>query len=102
MVDSSEPIDHSTTRLVDSTGEWLELRLTDTGIGIKAEDLSRLFTEFTQLEAAATKRYEGTGLGLALTKRLVEMHGGRIWAESPGEGQGSTFTVILPFVGPGS
>ena len=100
MIDSSEPIDHSTTRLVDSTGEWLELRLTDTGIGIKAEDLSRLFTEFTQLEAAATKRHEGTGLGLALTKRLVEMHGGRVWAESPGEGQGSTFTVILPLAGP--
>lgn len=79
----------------------LEITVTDTGIGIKAEDLTRLFTEFTQLEAAVTKRHEGTGLGLALTKRLVEMHGGRIWAESPGEGRGSTFTVVLPFLGPG-
>jgi signal transduction histidine kinase len=42
---------------------------------------------------------EGTGLGLALTKKLVELHGGRIWAASPGEGQGSTFTVLLPLGG---
>ncbi|MBI4572808.1 MAG: hybrid sensor histidine kinase/response regulator, partial [candidate division NC10 bacterium] len=80
--------------------EWLEIRISDTGIGIRADDLPRLFREFTQLEAAATKRHEGTGLGLALTKRLVELHGGRIWAESAGEGQGSTFTVVLPFAGP--
>jgi signal transduction histidine kinase len=78
----------------------LEVRLTDTGIGIKAEDLPRLFQEFVQLEAAATKRYEGTGLGLALTRRLVELHGGRIRAESEGEGHGSTFTFVLPFGGP--
>ncbi|MBI2115253.1 MAG: hypothetical protein HYT85_09245, partial [candidate division NC10 bacterium] len=50
--------------------------------------------------ASATKHHEGTGLGLALAKRLVELHGGRIWAESAGEGQGSRFTVMLPFAGP--
>jgi len=83
-----------------ATGESLELRVTDTGIGIKAEDVPRLFQEFVQLEAAGTKPQEGTGLGLALTKRLVELHGGRIWAESAGEGQGSAFTVLLPFAGP--
>ena len=82
------------------TAQFLELRVTDTGIGIKTEDLPRLFSDFTQLEAAATKRHEGTGLGLALTKRLVELHGGRICAESEGEGRGSTFTVVLPFAGP--
>jgi signal transduction histidine kinase len=82
-------------------GDWLELRVTDTGIGIKAEDLPRLFQEFVQLEAAATKRHEGTGLGLALTERLVGLHGGQIRAESAGMGQGSTFTVLLPFGGPG-
>jgi signal transduction histidine kinase len=73
----------------------------DTGVGIKAEDMPRLFQEFVQLEATASKRHEGTGLGLALTKRLVELHGGRIWAESEGEGKGSTFTVLLPFGDPG-
>jgi signal transduction histidine kinase len=82
--------------------QWLELRVTDTGIGIKPEDLPRLFQEFVQLESASAARQEGTGLGLALTKRLVELHGGRIWAASPGEGQGSTFTVVLPFTGPGT
>ncbi len=86
-------------RRASAGGELLELRVTDTGIGIKAEDLPRLFQEFVQLEAAATKRYEGTGLGLALTKRLVELHGGRISAASEGEGRGTTFTVVLPFQG---
>jgi PAS domain S-box-containing protein len=80
--------------------DFLEIAVTDTGIGIKAEDLPRLFQQFVQLEAAATKRHEGTGLGLSLTKHLVELHGGRIWAGSAGEGQGSTFTVILPFTQP--
>jgi signal transduction histidine kinase len=78
----------------------LEIRVQDTGIGIKADDLPRLFHEFTQLEQGATRRRKGTGLGLALTKRLVELHGGQIWAESEGEGRGSAFTVLLPFAGP--
>jgi signal transduction histidine kinase/putative methionine-R-sulfoxide reductase with GAF domain len=77
--------------------EMLEIAVTDTGSGINAEDLPRLFQNFVQLKATAIQHHEGTGLGLALTKRLVELHGGRIRAESPGEGQGSTFTVVLPF-----
>jgi len=91
-----EPIARWAARPGDSPVGWLEIRVSDTGIGLKAEDIPRLFRHFTQLEAAATKRYEGTGLGLALTRRLVELHGGRIWAESPGEDRGSTFTLILP------
>jgi signal transduction histidine kinase len=83
-----------------ATGECLELAVADSGMGIRAEDLPRLFHEFVQLDATASKRHEGTGLGLALTRRLVEMHGGRIWAESRGEGRGSTFTVVLPFARP--
>jgi len=83
-----------------SEGPFLELRVRDSGIGIRAEDLPRLFQVFVQLDASATERQEGTGLGLALTKRLVELHGGRVWAASEGEGSGSTFTVLLPLGGP--
>jgi len=74
----------------------VEIGVEDTGLGIKAEDIPKLFSAFTQLDAGVTKNHEGTGLGLALTKKLVEMHGGRIWAESSGEGKGSTFTFTLP------
>ena len=76
--------------------QFLEIAVADTGIGIRAEDLPRLFRMFGQLESPLTKRYEGTGVGLALAKRLVELHGGTITAASDGEGLGSTFTVRLP------
>jgi signal transduction histidine kinase len=85
--------------IVSESPHYLELQVADTGAGIRAEDLPRLFTEFTQLETTKDQRHEGTGLGLALTKRLVELHGGRIWAESDGEEKGSTFTLWLPIVG---
>jgi protein-histidine pros-kinase len=81
---------------------WLEIRVTDTGVGIEAADLPRLFQPFVQLGTAAVGRHEGSGLGLAITKRLVELHGGRIWAQSEGEGCGSTFTIVLPLGGPGA
>jgi signal transduction histidine kinase len=79
-------------------GELVEIAVSDTGIGIKSEDLAKLFQTFTQLEPALTKQFQGTGLGLALTKQLVELHGGSIWAASEGEGRGSTFTVRLPLL----
>ena len=85
-----------TSGLASHTGEFIELAVTDTGIGIKAEDLPKLFQRFTQLEPAIAKAHHGTGLGLALTKQLVELHEGQIVASSPGEGHGSTFTVRLP------
>ena len=75
--------------------ELVEISVQDTGIGIRADDLSRLFQEFEQLEAFPTRRHGGSGLGLALCKRLVELHGGGIWASSAGEGKGSVFTVTL-------
>jgi protein-histidine pros-kinase len=73
----------------------LRLRVRDTGIGIAAADMERLFEAFQQLDAGSARRYEGTGLGLALTRRLVELQGGRIGVESE-PGRGSTFTVTLP------
>lgn len=75
--------------------DFIEISVRDTGIGIKAEDLSRLFQPFQQLEEAATKRYSGTGLGLYLTKKLIELHSGTIRVEST-FGEGSRFTVTLP------
>ncbi len=81
-------------------GEFVEIRVTDTGIGIEPGDMPKLFREFVQLDNASVRKGEGTGLGLALTRKLVELHGGRIWAESAGEGRGSTFTFVLPVAGP--
>jgi len=69
----------------------------DNGIGIAKQDLDRLFVEFQQLDAGSAKRYQGTGLGLALTKRLAEAHGGRVAVRSV-TGQGSVFSAILPRV----
>jgi signal transduction histidine kinase len=81
-------------------GDFVEISVTDTGIGMKAEDLPKLFRPFTQLDASLARKHQGAGLGLALTKKLVELHGGTIQAESSGPDQGSTFTVILPLEGP--
>jgi len=76
------------------------LSVIDSGVGIRREDLPRLFQQFTQLESAYTKRHAGSGIGLALTRQLVELHGGRIWAESDGEGKGSAFRVLFPLGDP--
>ena len=74
----------------------VELAVVDTGIGIKPEDQERVFERFEQVDRSTTRRFQGTGLGLALTKNLVELHGGIIWVESEGEGKGATFCVALP------
>ncbi len=73
----------------------LEFRVSDTGIGIAPQNLGRIFDRFTRGDAGLTQRVGGTGLGLAISKSLVELHGGRISAEST-VGQGSTFRVRLP------
>ncbi|MGH7404720.1 MAG: ATP-binding protein [Candidatus Methylomirabilales bacterium] len=80
----------------------VEIAVTDMGIGIKAEDLPKLFREFSQVGGEHTRGQQGTGLGLALSKKLVELHGGQIWVESKGENKGSTFTFTLPISGPTS
>lgn len=75
--------------------DYIEISVEDTGIGIKSEDLPKLFHEFTQLESAYTKNHDGTGLGLALTKKLVELHAGSIRVESE-FGKGSRFVFVIP------
>jgi len=93
------PADRSgeTARLVSRDAVWVSIR--DTGIGIKTEDVGKLFMEFSQVDSSASRQAQGTGLGLALSKRLVEMHGGTIGCESV-YGAGSSFWFILPSEGP--
>lgn len=67
----------------------------DTGIGLRFDDFEKIFEPFQQVDGSASRKYQGTGLGLALTKQLVELHGGAIWVESPGEGKGSTFYFTI-------
>lgn len=81
-------------------GENVEISVTDTGIGISRKDQERIFSEFLQVEGSYARKYEGTGLGLALTKKLVELHGGHIWVESS-PGTGSRFTFTIPDNGNG-
>jgi PAS domain S-box-containing protein len=80
---------------VSQDDTMMRIDVEDTGIGIKQEDFDRLFVEFQQLDAGMAKRHAGTGLGLALTKRIVEAQGGRVAVKSVA-GQGSTFSAFLP------
>ena len=84
-------------KLVTKDVVWVSVA--DTGIGIAPEDMPKLFQEFSQVDSSASRQAQGTGLGLALSKKLVEMHGGTIGAESL-PGRGSTFWFILPAEGP--
>ncbi len=82
--------------LVGREKGFINISVQDTGIGIKGEDLERIFNPFEQVDGSASRQYAGTGLGLSLTKSLVELHGGKIWAESEGEGKGSKFILLMP------
>ena len=78
-------------------GARILISVKDTGIGIPQNDLESVFQEFTQVDVSTTRKAGGTGLGLPISRRLVEMHGGRLWAESAGiHGEGSTFFVEMP------
>ncbi|UCF90635.1 MAG: HAMP domain-containing protein [Desulfobacterales bacterium] len=80
----------------DQTKEFIKISVCDTGTGIKPEDLKRIFDPFEQVENSMSRKFQGTGLGLALTKSLVELHGGKIWGESQGLNRGSTFRFTIP------
>lgn len=80
---------------VETVPGYVKVSVADDGIGIPASDLTRVFERFYQVENHLTRRYGGMGLGLSVAKAMVEMHGGRIWAESV-EGQGSRFIFLLP------
>jgi len=72
--------------------EMAKISVSDTGIGIKEDDMPRLFQKFEQLDSGISRKYEGTGIGLSITKQLVEMHGGKIFVES-----NTVKAVLLPF-----
>ncbi|MDH4099458.1 MAG: response regulator [Nitrospirota bacterium] len=76
---------------------WLEVSVRDTGIGISREGIDKLFRPFEQLDGSLARKYEGTGLGLAMVKRLAELHGGMVEVDSE-PGKGSVFTVRIPYV----
>ncbi len=80
---------------VERQGDDLLYHVSDTGIGIPREELKNIFTEFQQVDTAITREFSGTGLGLNITKKFVEMHGGRIWVESE-LGKGSNFFFSIP------
>jgi signal transduction histidine kinase len=75
--------------------DFIEISVSDTGIGISKENQQRLFQPFQQIETSLTRKYAGTGLGLSLCRRFIELHGGRIWVESE-PGKGSRFVFIIP------
>jgi adenylate cyclase len=82
-------------RRVCNGGHWIELSITDTGIGMTPEQQAKLFEEFTQADATTAQRFGGTGLGLAITRKLARMMGGDVTVTSE-PGKGSVFTVRLP------
>ncbi|MBW4487736.1 MAG: PAS domain S-box protein [Trichocoleus desertorum ATA4-8-CV12] len=81
---------------LEPTDTWIQIQVTDTGQGIHPEFLPHVFDRFRQADSTSTRSYGGLGLGLAIVRHLVELQGGTVSAESPGQGQGATFTVKLP------
>lgn len=83
---------------VEREGDDVLVRISDTGVGIAQEMLSKVFDLFTQVDPSIDRTQGGLGIGLSLVQKLVDLHGGKVWAESPGLGQGSTFIVRLPLL----
>jgi signal transduction histidine kinase len=90
------PIGGKISVLVNREQNKTVIRIADEGAGLSPEDLGRLFGRFQRLSAKPTAGESSTGLGLSIVKRIIDMHGGQVTADSAGPGQGSTFTVALP------
>lgn len=78
--------------------QCLHITVSDTGIGIRPEKIESIFDPFVQVDSCTSRKYQGTGLGLSLTRRLVELHGGKIWATSQGEGKGTSVHFFIPIL----
>jgi signal transduction histidine kinase len=83
-------------QMLRPNGRWVQVKVKDQGLGIAGDQLQRIFKRFYRIPRRDMVRVKGTGLGLFIVRSIVKRHGGRVFAESPGEGQGSTFTVELP------
>jgi len=84
------------TVTAEDFGQGIQFSVADSGIGIKAEDLERIFNPFEQVDSSSTRVFQGTGLGLSLCRSFVALHGGLIWAESEGENCGAVFRFVIP------
>jgi signal transduction histidine kinase len=94
-VPSSQPETRNPKPETASASEFVEIAVADTGIGIPATELESIFGEFRQIDSSISREYGGSGLGLSIAKRFVELHGGTIWAESQ-VGRGSVFHFRIP------
>ena len=90
------PVEGEIILSVEDRKDEVMVSIADTGRGIKQESLEKIFEVFYQEDDHMTRRYGGLGLGLSIARELVQLHGGRIWAESKGLGEGATFKVVLP------
>ncbi len=104
LIDNEHPVADADSQQTDmklsskqKAGQKLiKICVSDTGIGLKPDDLDRVFNRFEQADNSASRQFQGTGLGLCLSQSLVELHAGKIWAESAGIGKGSTFCFCIP------
>jgi len=90
------PVEGEIRLAIDDRDDEVVVSIADSGRGISPENLEKIFEVFYQVDDHMTRRYGGLGLGLSIARELVNLHGGRIWAESEGLGEGSTFRVVLP------
>ena len=84
------------TITAEQKDDFIQVAVKDTGMGIPPEELGKLFLRFSQIHRSKNPKHKGTGLGLSIVKSIIEMHGGRTWAESEGLNKGSTFYFTLP------